>query len=136
MPSNILFINFEFPGHKYASLHNAQLFRGYLRGESVAAITCTTHQTKLLRNSWTDLSDMDLTSGAHETRRAVLPENRSEATATDGQISAHCGFFVIPPLAFHWWLSAGGDVRRQRSNQVRTPLSQFGRGVLKVSVTA
>lgn len=126
MPSNILFINFEFLGHKYASLHNAQLFHGYLRGESVAAITCTAHQTELLRNSWTDLSDMDLTSGAHETHHA---------TATDGKISTHCGCFGIPPPAFHWWLSAGGNIRRQHSNQVRTPLSQFGRGVLKVGVT-
>lgn len=88
MPSNILFINFEFPGHKYASLHNAQsCFMDTWEGNLLPPSLARFNRSKLLRNSWTDLSDMDLTPGAHETHRAVLPENRSEATATDGQIS-------------------------------------------------
>lgn len=105
MPSNILFINFEFPGHKYASLHNAQLFHGYLRGESVATITCMAQPDGVIAQllDWLEWHGLDLRRAWDPPRR---PENRSE---NGNRWSNQHTLRVLrdpstglPLVAFHW----------------------------------
>lgn len=107
MPSNILFINFEFPGHKYASLHNAQLFHGYLRGESVAAITYTVQPDGVIAQllDWLEWHGLDLRRAWDQPRRPPRESQWSNGNRWSNQHTLRVfrdPSAGLPPVAFCW----------------------------------
>lgn len=113
---------------KNVDLH-AQQSSGYLNKEFVVAVTFRVGQRGLLRHSWTDLSDMDLTSEMQNSAVSSILRIRMETKATDGRITTHC-WFDNPSSSYSYSLLLGPTSRASIQTRLVTPFNQFVRGLL------